>query len=184
MGHIAVTAHFERLITGEPNMMTHFKSAISLACLSTLCLSTHAEAQLLTRKDLSAGIAISIAQTALETCKANGYNVSATVVGRNGEPLVQIRGDHTGPHTFENSLRKAYTARTFRGPSSDIETRLKNDPAFPLIHLANVIANRGGLPIKVGEDTIGGVGISGAPGGDKDEACAKAGIDKVAELLK
>jgi uncharacterized protein GlcG (DUF336 family) len=63
-------------------------------------------------------------------------------------------------------------------------TRLKNDPTFPLIHLSNVIANQGGLPIKFGDETIGGIGISGAPGGDKDEACAKAALDKVADQLK
>ena len=98
--------------------------------------------------------------------------------------ILQVRGDNTGPHTVENSFRKAYTSRTFRSPSGDTETRLKNDPAFALIHLNNIIANRGGLPIKVGEDTIGGIGASGAPGGEKDEACVKAGIDKVSEMLR
>ena len=107
-----------------------------------------------------------------------------TVVGRNGEVLVQVRGDGTGPHTMENSFRKAYTSRTFRIPSGDLNTRLKADPSLGLIHLSNVIANQGALPIKVGDETIGGVGASGAPGGEKDEACVKAGIDKVAHLLK
>src|SRR5919112_1928104 len=87
-----------------------------------------ASAQMLNRKDLSASMAMTIAQTALETCKSNGYSVSVTVVGRNGEILVQVRGDNTGPHTMENSMRKAYTARTFRVPSGEIVTRLKNDP--------------------------------------------------------
>ncbi len=76
-----------------------------------------APAQLLEHKDLTASIAITIAQTAIETCKANGYAVSATVVGRNGEIIVQVRGDNTPPHTMENSFRKAYTARTLRSPS-------------------------------------------------------------------
>src|SRR5262249_52631651 len=76
-----------------------------------------AGAQLLSHRDLSASMAITIAQTAIETCKANGYAVSATVVGRNGEIIAQVRGDNTGPHTVENSFRKAYTARTFRAPS-------------------------------------------------------------------
>jgi len=120
----------------------------------------------------------------MAVCKANGYAVSVTVVGRSGEIILQVRGDNTGPHTVENSMRKAYTARTFRVPSGEIVTRLKNDPTFALIHLNNVIANQGALPIKVGDDVIGGIGASGAPGGDKDEACVKAGIDKVADLLK
>ena len=125
-----------------------------------------------------------MAETTMAVCKANGYAVSVTVVGRSGEIILQVRGDNTGPHTVENSMRKAYTARTFRVPSGEIVTRLKNDPTFALIHLNNVIANQGALPIKVGDDVIGGIGASGAPGGDKDEACVKAGIDKVADLLK
>jgi uncharacterized protein GlcG (DUF336 family) len=159
-------------------------SLLAFASLSALVLTPAASAQLLQRKDLSASMAITMAQTAIETCKTNGFNVSVTVVGRNGEIIVQVRGDNTGPHTIENSMRKAYSSRTFRIPSGDLVARLKADPTFALIHLNNVIANQGALPIKVGDDTIGGIGASGAPGGDKDEACVKAGIDKVADLLK
>jgi len=159
-------------------------TSLVFASLCTFALALPANAQLLQRKDLSASMALTIAETALAACKANGYNVSVTVVGRNAEPLVQVRGDNTGPHTMENSFRKAYTARTFRSPSGDLVTRLKADPSLGLIHLNNVIANQGALPIKVGDDTIGAAGASGAPGGEKDEACVKAGIDKVAEQLK
>jgi len=154
--------------------------ALALGCV----LATPAGAQLLTHKDLTASIAITIAQTAIETCKTNGYAVSVTVVGRNGEILVQVRGDNTGPHTIENSFRKAYTARTFRSPSGALVDRVKAEPTLGLIHLTNVIANQGALPIKMGEETIGAVGASGAPGGEKDEVCVKAGIDKVADQLK
>ena len=155
-----------------------------LAGICMLVLASSANAQLLQHKDISAAIAMTIAETTIATCKANGYAVSATVVGRNGEIIVLVRGDNTGPHTIENSMRKAYTARTFRVPSGEIVARLKADPAFALIHLNNVIANQGALPIKVGDDTIGGAGASGAPGGEKDEACVKAGLDKVADQLK
>ncbi len=99
-----------------------------------------AGAQLLDHKDLTAAIAITIAQTAVETCKANGYAVSATVVGRNGEILVQVRGDNSAPHTMENSFRKAYTARTFRIASGALADRLKADPSLAFVHLTNVIA--------------------------------------------
>jgi uncharacterized protein GlcG (DUF336 family) len=160
------------------------KSGICCALLIGCFSSAPASAQLLAHKDLTAAMAITIAQTAIEACKANGYSVSATVVGRNGEILVQVRGDNTGPHTIENSFRKAYTARTFRSPSGALVDRLKADPTLGLIHLTNVIANQGALPIKVGEEVIGAVGASGAPGGEKDEACVKAGIDKVADQLK
>jgi uncharacterized protein GlcG (DUF336 family) len=147
-------------------------------------ITSPANAQLLAHKDLSLATALTIATTAIETCKSNGYAVSVTVVGRNAEVLVQLRGDNTGPHTIENSFRKAYTARTFRIPSGEMVQRLKDNPTLGLIHLNNVIANQGALPIKIGEETIGAAGASGAPGGEKDEACVKAGIDKVAGQLK
>src|SRR5256885_16789642 len=147
-------------------------------------LTAPASAQLISAKAIPASMAFTMAQTAMETCKANGYAVSVTVVGRNGEPLLQVRGDGTGPHTMENSFRKAYTSRTFRIPSGDMVKRVEKTPTLGLIHLNNVIANQGALPIMVGTDTIGAIGASGAPGGEKDEVCVKAGIDKVADQLK
>src|SRR5262245_28680327 len=165
---------------GRTKMRTHHLAAAALLAV----LATPADAELLARKDLSMETALTIATTAIETCKGQGYRVSATVVGRNGEIIVQLRGDNTGPHTIENSFRKAYTARTFRVPSGEIVQRLKDNPTLGLIHLTNVIANQGALPIKVGDDVIGAAGASGAPGGEKDEACIKAGLDKVADQLK
>ena len=82
-------------------------------------LAMPADAQLLAHKDLSLATALTIATTAADTCKGQGYRVSVSVVGRTGEPLVQLRGDDASPHTFEFSRRKAYTARTFRGLRRD-----------------------------------------------------------------
>jgi uncharacterized protein GlcG (DUF336 family) len=147
-------------------------------------LATHADAQLLSHKDLSLGIALAIATTAADTCKGQGYTVSVAVVGRDGQLIVQLRGDGAPPHTIENSLRRAYTALTYRQPSADVEKRVRADPGDSLVHLRNVMAAQGGLPIDVGGDVIGAVAVSGSPGGEKDEACAKAGIDKVANALK
>jgi uncharacterized protein GlcG (DUF336 family) len=163
--------------------MSKYAYGLAAAALAA-ALATPANAQLLARRDLSLATALIIATTTVETCKANGYAVSATVVGRNGEVIVQIRGDNTGPHTMENSFRKAYTSRTFRIPSGELAERLKANPLLPLIHLSNVVAAQGALPIKVGDETIGAAGASGAPGGEKDEVCVKAGIDKVADQLK
>ena len=147
-------------------------------------VATPAQADLLARKDLSMSSALTVATTAADLCKSQGYRVSVTVVGRNGEIIVQLRGDNASPHTIENSFRKAYTSRTFRVPSGEIATRLKDNPTLPFVHLSNVVAAQGALPIKVGDDIIGAVGVSGAPGGEKDEVCSKAGIDKVADQLK
>jgi uncharacterized protein GlcG (DUF336 family) len=143
-----------------------------------------ASAQLATEKVLSVKAALAIAETAYETCTAQGYHVSVHVVGRQGQALVGLRGDGTSPHTYENSQRKAYTALTFRSSSGAFAQRLKDDPTFGASLLTGVIAIQGGLPIKIGDDVIGGVGVSGATGGEKDEACSKAGIDKIADELK
>jgi uncharacterized protein GlcG (DUF336 family) len=155
-------------------------AAVGFACT----LASTASAQLLTEKSLSAAMALTIAQTALETCTKQGYHVSVHVLGRNGEVLVAVRGDGAAPHTMENSQRKAYTARTFRIPSGEFAQRVKDNPTIAAVHLSGIIAAQGALPIKVGDDVIGAVGVSGAPGGDKDEACAKTGLDKVADQLK
>ena len=87
-----------------------------------------ASADLLAHKDLSLDTAVTIATTAAATCKAQGYRVSVHVVGRNGEVLVALRGDNASPHTMENSMRKAYTSRTFRIPSGEMVKRLKENP--------------------------------------------------------
>jgi len=156
----------------------------ALGCIVAAGFAAPAGAQLLSHKDITAEMAVTIAQTAIATCKANGYAVSSTIVGRNGEIIVQIRGDNTGPHTAENSFRKAFTARTFRTPSGAFAERVKANPTFGAVHLTNVIAAQGALPIKVGDEVIGAAGASGAPGGEKDEACVKAALDKVADQLK
>jgi uncharacterized protein GlcG (DUF336 family) len=165
--------------------MTPSSFRLSVAALVVAgTLVAPAQAQLLQHKDLTAAIAMEIASTTLATCKANGYNVSVTVVGRSGEIILQVRGDDANPHTMENSMRKAYTARTTRSPSGALVDRVKADPNLGLVHLTNVIAIQGAVPIKVGDDVIGAAGASGAPGGEKDEACVKAGLDKVADQLK
>jgi uncharacterized protein GlcG (DUF336 family) len=155
-----------------------------LAGCTAFALAAPASAQLLSRKDLTAEIAVTIAQTAIATCKTNGYAVSATIVGRNGEVAVQVRGDNTGPHTMENSFKKAFTARTFRIASGEMEDRLKKNPQMGAQYLTGFTTARGALPIKVGEDVIGAAGVSGAPGGEKDEACVQAALDKVKDQLK
>jgi uncharacterized protein GlcG (DUF336 family) len=147
-------------------------------------LAFSANAQLMTHKDLSTAMAFTMAETAVQTCKQEGYNVSANVVGRDGQVLVAMRGDNTGPHTLENSMKKAFTANAQRRPSGEFAKAVQGNPGAGGLRLTNQVPAQGALPIKVGNDTIGAIGVSGAPGGDKDEACAKAGIDKVSAELK
>ena len=163
--------------------MHRIATSLGIAALVSTAAAS-ADAQVLTRKDLSMAQALTIATVGHDLCKSQGYTVSVTVVGRNGEILVQLRGDNAPPHTIENSFKKAYTSRTYRVPSGEMAKRLKDNPQAPFVFLSNVVAAQGALPIKIGDEVIGAAGISGAPGGEKDEACVKAGIDKVADQLK
>jgi uncharacterized protein GlcG (DUF336 family) len=147
-------------------------------------LTAAANAQLIAHKDLSLATALTIGAAAAEHCAAQGYTVSVTVVGREGQIIVQLRGDGSPPHSIENSYRRAYTALTYRRPSADVEKRVRADPGDQLVHLDHVMAAQGGLPIIVDRVTIGAVAASGSPGGEKDEACAQFGIDKAADVLK
>ena len=156
-----------------------------LAFAATACaLAAPASAQTIAHKDISVDAAVTIATTAMADCKAKGYKVSATVVGRAGEVILQLRGDGTGPHTMENSYKKAFTARTFRIPSGEMEDRLKKNPQMGAQYLTGFTTARGALPIMIGDDVVGAAGVSGAPGGEKDEACVQTGLDKVKDQLK
>ncbi len=157
-----------------------FVLAIALGC----AFVSPTSAQVIARKDISAEAAMIIASTAIAECKSKGWDVSVAVVGRAGELILHVRGDNTGPHTMDNSFRKAYTARTFRSPSGNLVKRLKDNPQLSLVTLPNVVAGQGALPIKIGDEVIGAAGASGAPGGEKDEACIQAGLDKIKDKLK
>jgi uncharacterized protein GlcG (DUF336 family) len=135
-------------------------------------------------KNVSMAMSIAIIQGVLEQCTKDGYKVSVTIVDKGGNVAAQIRGDGTGPHTMEFSRLKAYTSRT-RNQTSLQTMKLMEDPANAFIkQIPGVVGVGGGVPIKAGNETIGGVGVSGAPGGEKDEVCANAGLAKVADALK
>ena len=157
-----------------------FRLAVAAAA-AILTASSSASAQVLMHRDVSLRMALTIAQTALEEC---GGDVSVAVVDRAGRVRVMLQGDSANPHNPELARRKAYTARTFRQPSSQWAKRTETTNSGQRM-LADVIPLGGGVPINVGEDTIGAVGLSGAPGGqEREEACANAGIAKVAGQLK
>ena len=151
---------------------------IALACSA----ATPAGAQLLERKELSYPIG-AIAQAAVEDCKARGYATSVVVVDRGGNTVVSLRADNASVHTMENARRKAYTAMTFKMTTEDFIKDMATRPVRrEQTTLPNVIAIGGGVPIKVGNDVIGGVGLSGSPG--VDEPCVMAGINKVKDQLQ
>jgi uncharacterized protein GlcG (DUF336 family) len=147
-------------------------------------LATPAGAQgVLTQKNVLLELARTIADAALTKCRAMGFKIAVSVVNRDSQPVIMMYDDGAGLNTREGSDRKAYTAATFHAPSSDFVKRMHDRPETAgSIQYTRVLALGGGLPIKVGNDTIGAVGVSGTPG--QDDVCSQAGIDKVADQLK
>ena len=135
-------------------------------------------------KNISMAMAMAIMQGTLDQCTKDGFKVSVVIVDKGGNVAASVKGDGTNPHTMEFARLKAYTART-RGQTSAATQKQMEDPAFAFLkQIPGVVGIGGGVPIKAGNEVIGGVGVSGAPGGDKDEVCANAGIAKVADALK
>ena len=136
------------------------------------------------QRNLSLGLAKTIAEAALAECSAKGFHVSVAVVDRAGQLLVLLRDEQAGPATIEMARRKALTARTFRTSTADFQKRtLPDQPYACQRDVTDMLALSGGVPIQVGNEVIGGVGSSGSSLA-QDDACAKAGVAKVAELLK
>lgn len=137
-----------------------------------------------THKVLTAALAVEAAQAAIAACKAQGYNVTVTVADRMGAPKVVIVRDGPPGVGTEVTRRKAYTAAVQRVSTGDFTKRVSTPGAFnPGMFDSQLATGQGGVPIKVGEDAIGGIAVGGAPGGDKDEACAIAGLDKIKDRL-
>jgi uncharacterized protein GlcG (DUF336 family) len=150
----------------------------------TAVLSSPGGAQgIVTQKNITLALAQTIANAAIAQCRSMGYKISVTVVDREGLAIVMMRDDGAGLSTPEGSDGKAYTARAFSQPSADFVKRLQDRPdTVGSRQYTRVLALAGGLPIKVGTEIVGAVGVSGTPG--KDDDCSQAGIDKVADQLK
>jgi uncharacterized protein GlcG (DUF336 family) len=151
--------------------------------LAAIVAAPAAAQGVITQKNVSLELAQAIANAAIAKCRTMGYRISVSVVDRGGLPLVMLHDDGAGLSTNEGSDRKAYTAAAFKQPSAAFVKRLHDRPdTVGSRHYARVLALGGGLPIKVGGDVIGAVGVSGTPG--KDDVCSQAGLDKVADQLK
>jgi uncharacterized protein GlcG (DUF336 family) len=158
------------------------KSLASFAVATALSAPAGAQG-IVTQKNITLALAQTIANAAIAQCRSIGYKISVTVVDREGLPLVMMRDDGAGLSTPEGSDRKAYTARAFSQPSADFVKRLQDRPdTVGSRHYSRVLALAGGLPIKVGDEVVGAVGVSGTLG--KDDECSQAGINKVADQLK
>jgi uncharacterized protein GlcG (DUF336 family) len=148
-------------------------------------LSGEAAAQgLITQRNLSLAMAKTIAEAALAECQVQGFHTAVAVVDRAGQVLVLLRDEQGTPQQGEMARRKAFTARMFRTSTLEFQKRTASDPSLLAQRdVADILALGGGVPIQVGDEIIGGVGSSGS-NQNTDDACARAGIAKVAHLLK
>ena len=138
-----------------------------------------ADPMLPTQPSLPLNLAEKAASAALDKCEAGGYRVSVAVVDPGGNLKVLLRGDGAGPHTQDSSLKKAYTSASIRRSTSELADLITKIPSLQALRDMNdnILILGGGLPIKIGETVVGGIGVGGAPGADLDEACAQAGLD-------
>jgi uncharacterized protein GlcG (DUF336 family) len=153
--------------------------------LALSCFTAAAGAQVLTERNVSLQMGLTIANAAIADCKRDGYDVTAVVVDRAGNIRVMLRNDAASPHNADLARRKAYTSRTFRITS--LEFAKRTEPGMPLFgqrNLAEVIPLGGGVPIMIGTEGIGGVGVSGSPSQEADEKCARAGVTAVEAQLR
>jgi uncharacterized protein GlcG (DUF336 family) len=169
-------------VCSQENLM---KKLASTLALSLLTIAT-AQAQVVrTEKNMSLELANQIAAATVAACSANGYAVAATVVDRAGSVRAVQRADNAGPHTLGASLQKAFTSASARNTTlAMMEGAQKNPAAANLVHIPGFLLLGGGVPVKVGNEVIGAVGVGGAPGGHLDEQCAMTALDKIKDLLK
>ncbi len=138
-----------------------------------------------TTRSMTPETALKAAQAALAKCRADGFQVSVAVVDRSGLVQVVLRDRFAGAHSPDTAVNKAWTAVSFRTNTSDLMKSTRPDqPSAGIRNLPRVIALGGGMMIQAGGSIIAGIGVSGAPGGDADDVCARAGIKAVADSLE
>ncbi len=162
------------------------KYAVLALTLPLSLFATAAGAQAVrTEKNMSLELANQIAAATVAACSASNYNVTAAVVDRAGTLRALQRADNAGPHTVAAAQGKAFTSASARANTTAmLENVQKNPGAQTLVDIPGFLVLGGGVPVRVGNEVIGAVGVGGAPGGHLDEQCAVAGIAKVADLLK
>jgi uncharacterized protein GlcG (DUF336 family) len=160
-----------------------FPIALAVVLLGTL--SAQAQDALIAYKSLAPDLALDLARATLTACRERGFQVAVAVVDRFGVTQVVLRDRFAGAHTVPTATGKAWTAVSFRTSSGDLAGQTQ--PGMPqsgVRAIPGVVAIAGGLTVEAGGATVGGVGVSGAPGGDADEACARAGIEAVRDRLE
>jgi uncharacterized protein GlcG (DUF336 family) len=162
----------------------HAKSILAAAALSLVAGVGHAANATFTTSTLTPETAFAAAQAALKSCRDSGYQVAVAVTDRTGVPIAILRDRYAGAHTPETATRKAYTAASFRMDTTSLAKATEaGEAASGIRQVSHILALGGGLPIEAAGSLVGAIGVSGAPGGDADDACGKAGIDAVQDDL-
>jgi uncharacterized protein GlcG (DUF336 family) len=135
---------------------------------------------------LPSSVAVKAIQAAVDFCKKDGYRVTASVVDRAGVLRAMVRFDGAGPHTVESSRKKAFTAASLKRPTSELAELMAKTPTLQALRDMdrNILILGGGLPIEINGETVGGIGVGGAPGAHLDDACAQAGLDAIGAASK
>lgn len=158
--------------------------ALGLGAATVMIAPALAQEGLVTYKAMSPEIALDLAQTALLSCRKSGFQVAVAVVDRFGIVQVMLRDRFAGPHTPATATSKAWTAVTFR--TNTTELIALTQPGMPqagLRDLPGAVVLGGGVMVEAGGSLIGAVGVSGAPGGDADDSCAKAGVQAISDKI-
>jgi uncharacterized protein GlcG (DUF336 family) len=162
---------------------------MKLCVLPALCaafLVSQADAQgLLPTHRISADLANQAVAAAVAKCASQGYVETAVLVDADGVEQAALRGNRAGAHTLDSAFGKAYTSASFKSDTTALVERSKTVPVLAnLFKLPHLLLLGGGIVIKVGDEVVGAIGAAGAPGGDLDDACAHAGLDKIKDQLK
>jgi uncharacterized protein GlcG (DUF336 family) len=161
--------------------------ALRSTCIALLLLATGAGAEEATfaTRSLTPEIALKAALAALDKCRNDGYQVAVAVVDRAGVVQVVLRDRYAGTHTPDTAINKAWTAASFKIPTSALADETQgNKPMAAIRQLPRVVAAGGGLPIEAAGSMLGAIAVSGAPGGAADEVCARVGIKAIADLIE
>ncbi|MBI5276783.1 MAG: heme-binding protein [Burkholderiales bacterium] len=147
--------------------------------------AAHAQGATWEARSLTPEAALKLASVALASCRSAGFQVTVAVTDRAALPLAVLRDRHAGPHTFQTAVDKAYTAITTRMDTTAFEQVTRATPGMSGIRgLPRIVAIGGGLPVSAAGSLVGAIGVSGAPGCDADERCAKAGLAAIAADLE
>ena len=157
------------------------KVGLFTCCVAGLMIGQASAADLPKESMLPLAMATKAAHATVDKCLADGYRVSVTVVDQGGNIRAVLRQDGTGPHTLESSRKKAYTSASMKQPTAKLAELIAKMPALQGLQRMNehILLLAGGLPIKIDDAVVGGIGVGGAPGGHLDAACAQAGLDSI-----